>query len=358
MGVRLRGERCRVARRGADRLARTAAFGRLVSAARLDPVELGGVKVALLAAGACLECARHVPARLLDVAQPVAGQAQPVVELVVVFGAGEFARVAYTVFAILTITAFLAYGATGMGKFGSVYLHLAADPVLNQHLCAALIIGITGIYVVMLGRVLRAQGLLRGGLPWRQHLQARELTAFALPMFGSDMVLFLRNTFVVVLLQHFKDAVTVASFQAVAPVARLTLVVRESFVYLFVPTAARLHARGDRRGVEDLYCQTTMWVTLLSFPVFIVTFALAGPVTVLLFGSRYADSGPILALVSVGHFLNAASGTSLASACAGTYPPRKVPNGVSNASAVTSSKNRPYALRCASCALKRSAVRK
>ncbi|MCX6374684.1 MAG: hypothetical protein NTU88_01365 [Armatimonadetes bacterium] len=59
--------------------------------------------------------------------------------------AGEAACASYTLYAVLTITAFLAYGATGMGKFGSVYLPF------NEHVCAALIIGITGIYVVMGG---------------------------------------------------------------------------------------------------------------------------------------------------------------------------------------------------------------
>ncbi len=56
--------------------------------------------------------------------------------------AGEAARASYTLYAVLTITAFLAYGATGMGKFGSVYLPF------SDHVCAALIIGITGIYVI------------------------------------------------------------------------------------------------------------------------------------------------------------------------------------------------------------------
>ncbi|MDI6827981.1 MAG: hypothetical protein QME62_05805, partial [Armatimonadota bacterium] len=56
--------------------------------------------------------------------------------------AGEAARASYTLYAVLTITAFLAYGATGMGKFGSVYLPF------SEHVCAALIIGITGIYVI------------------------------------------------------------------------------------------------------------------------------------------------------------------------------------------------------------------
>lgn len=59
--------------------------------------------------------------------------------------AGELARLAYTIYAVLTITAFLAYGSEGMGKFGSVYLNM------DEHTCAALIIGITGIYVIVGG---------------------------------------------------------------------------------------------------------------------------------------------------------------------------------------------------------------
>ncbi|MDO8587496.1 MAG: hypothetical protein Q7T82_10705 [Armatimonadota bacterium] len=59
--------------------------------------------------------------------------------------AGEVARGSYTLYAVLTITAFLAFGAVGMGKFGSVYLPF------SEHVCAALIIGITGIYVIVGG---------------------------------------------------------------------------------------------------------------------------------------------------------------------------------------------------------------
>ncbi len=59
--------------------------------------------------------------------------------------AGESARLAYTIYAVLTITAFLAYGSVGMGKFGSVYLNLP------EGTCALLIIGLTGFYVVLGG---------------------------------------------------------------------------------------------------------------------------------------------------------------------------------------------------------------
>lgn len=67
------------------------------------------------------------------------------------FGAGrggEVARLAYTLYAVLTITAFLAYGAVGMGKFGHVFL-----PTLSVHHCAAWILSLTGIYVVVGGLI-------------------------------------------------------------------------------------------------------------------------------------------------------------------------------------------------------------
>lgn len=56
--------------------------------------------------------------------------------------AGDIARLSYTLFAILTIAALLGYGAIGMGKFGSIFLPF------SPNVCALLILGITGVYVV------------------------------------------------------------------------------------------------------------------------------------------------------------------------------------------------------------------
>src|SRR6478672_6728860 len=56
--------------------------------------------------------------------------------------AGDTARLSYTLFAILTITALLGYGAIGMGKFGAIFLPF------SPFVCAVLILGVTGIYVV------------------------------------------------------------------------------------------------------------------------------------------------------------------------------------------------------------------
>jgi O-antigen/teichoic acid export membrane protein len=57
-----------------------------------------------------------------------------------------------------------------------------------------------------------------------------------------------------------------------------------------------------------LYWTTAIWITVLSFPIFVVTFSLAQPVTVLLFGTRYEGSSAILAILSLAYFCNAALG--------------------------------------------------
>jgi Na+/proline symporter len=71
------------------------------------------------------------------------------------FGAGrqgDLARLSYTIYAILTISAFLGYTAVGMGKFGAEFIPLPInDPAVKERCCAALIIGITGLYVVVGG---------------------------------------------------------------------------------------------------------------------------------------------------------------------------------------------------------------
>ena len=59
--------------------------------------------------------------------------------------AGDIARLSYTLFAILTISALLGYSAIGMGKFGSIFLPFS--PIV----CAILILGITGLYVILGG---------------------------------------------------------------------------------------------------------------------------------------------------------------------------------------------------------------
>jgi len=74
---------------------------------------------------------------------------------------------------------------------------------------------------------------------------------------------------------------------------------------LYMPAAARLFANGDREGLGHLYWRTSTWVAVLAFPVFVATFAFARPLTIALYGGRYADAAAVLAVLSAGCYFEA-----------------------------------------------------
>lgn len=168
------------------------------------------------------------------------------------------------------------------------------------------------VYVAILLRVWRKRGLLQYLHPRRLRLNGRELFGFSLPLLFADLALVMRGSVVVIILEYLHSTTAVAEFRAVLPVAGLNLVVYEAFMLLFVPLASRMFARGEQDKINELYWKTSLWIAVLTFPVFAVTAALAEPVTVLLFGERYAGIGLVLAVLAVGHYFHAALGFNVA----------------------------------------------
>jgi O-antigen/teichoic acid export membrane protein len=174
--------------------------------------------------------------------------------------------------------------------------------------------GLIGIalYIVLLVRQWRRQGLLHHLRPGAFTLPVREVFGFSLPMLSTELSVAFRASFVLILLEYFRNPLAVGEYRAVVPLAGLNMVVFQAFGFLFVPLAARLHARGDVRGVGELYWLTSLWIAILTFPVFVITCFLAPAITVLLFGERYAQSATLLAILAVGHYFNAALGFNAA----------------------------------------------
>ena len=165
-----------------------------------------------------------------------------------------------------------------------------------------------GVYVTILVRAWRDQGVLRHLRPRALKLPVREIIAFSAPLVFSEMLVALPRMLAVVILEYSHSTSAVAEYRAVLPIAHLNSVVLSSFGTLYVPLAARLFAREDREGLNGLYWQTATWISVLTFPVFVVTFGLAKPITVLLFGPTYASSAPLLAIMAIGTYFNAAMG--------------------------------------------------
>jgi O-antigen/teichoic acid export membrane protein len=136
------------------------------------------------------------------------------------------------------------------------------------------------------------------------------MLGFAASLLTAELVFLFYGSFITLILQYFHGANEVAGFQAARPFAKLNDVVLATFVHLFVPALARFHARGDREGIEHLHGQTCVWITVLSFPLFAVTFGMADTLAVWVLGGSYADVGGLLAWMAFGFFVHAALGSN------------------------------------------------
>ena len=164
------------------------------------------------------------------------------------------------------------------------------------------------LYSGVLLRLFRRVGLAGHFRLKTLQLPVREIFSFTIPVLTSDLLVIVMHSVDVLLLGYYHDSSEVAFFRVVLPAAHLNTIVMSSFALLFTPSAARLFAKNDYSGINHLYWRTAVWIAVLSFPVFVVTFSTAQALTVLLYGERYAQSGVILALLSLGYYFNAALG--------------------------------------------------
>jgi O-antigen/teichoic acid export membrane protein len=169
--------------------------------------------------------------------------------------------------------------------------------------------GVVGIVVCLrlTLRELRVHGVLplpvkEWRVPWRP------LFRFSLPLISSDLVFIALTlvTTVVLMMTHGEQGV--AAMRAVAPAAALNTLVSQSFSLLFMPAAMRLHARDDTASMRQHYWQAAAWVSVLSFPIFALTFGVAPDFVPLLLGAEYAESARLLAVLAVGHYLGVCVG--------------------------------------------------
>jgi O-antigen/teichoic acid export membrane protein len=164
------------------------------------------------------------------------------------------------------------------------------------------------VYVVLIGRLFQRRGLWQYLKPRGLTFPVREMLSFTVPLLTTDLVYVVLNASDAVLLEWFRGTADVAAFRVVIPAAGLNQLVFSSFTLLFVPAASRLFARRDEAGVRELYWQTAIWMSVISFPLFAATFSLADTVTRTLYGERYADSAPYLAMLSFAYYFNTVLG--------------------------------------------------
>jgi O-antigen/teichoic acid export membrane protein len=165
-----------------------------------------------------------------------------------------------------------------------------------------------GLFLLLLQRLFHRIGLM-AHFSWRTlELPWLEVARFCGPVLVGSFVAAAIGQFPAVVLGDNGGNSQVAIFRAVMPFAVLNLGVMFTFGTLFTPSASRLLARHETAKVRDLYWQSAIWVAVLTFPILAVTTAYAAPFTAVTLGERYRASGEILAILSLGFYINAAFG--------------------------------------------------
>lgn len=177
-----------------------------------------------------------------------------------------------------------------------------------------LLSGVVGIayYGWSVARQMRKRGLLKWELFRGVQLPVRRVLGYTTPVMAADWCSVYMITAGPLLLGYFADMNAVALYQVVVPAAALNTVVYQSFGMLFEPSASRLSAKGAPAALNHHYWRSAVWVSVLTFPFFAVSFTAAVPLTVLLFGERYVAAAPILSLLAAGQFIDSAAGFNAA----------------------------------------------
>ena len=198
-------------------------------------------------------------------------------------------------------------------KLGAVITVLLTQGSVESLAIGYLVAGIVGVaaYVLLLKRVIGNSGMPRGEGAFKLRVPFREVYAYCIPLLSTDFLLVLKTELVIIVLESARGTSEVAEFQAVFPLAALNLLIMQSLRFLYTPLASRLFARNDTAGIQELYSQTTAWITIVTFPIFATCVFLSGPVTEALFGMRYSDASTVLTILAVGFYFNSALGFNL-----------------------------------------------
>lgn len=135
------------------------------------------------------------------------------------------------------------------------------------------------------------------------------LIQFSLPLMISSSVFILLSYFDRLMIGFFLPSRTVATYEIAVTIAGLLAIFRSSFGFLLYPKISEKLSRGEHDSVGELYKQATKWILLFSTPAFAVM-VIRPDLLISVFGSQYSPEqiSPILAILSVGLFINAVVG--------------------------------------------------
>jgi O-antigen/teichoic acid export membrane protein len=140
-----------------------------------------------------------------------------------------------------------------------------------------------------------------------ESIRFRDLFLTAMPMYGSAIADVVMTFSDVLILGMFATAADVGIYTAAARTALLTRFLLLANSSVAAPRFAALHAAKDTEGVARLAVRSTLLTTVSSVPLLLIFIAF--PEQILsLFGPQFEAGAQALIILSIGQFVNAATG--------------------------------------------------
>lgn len=137
--------------------------------------------------------------------------------------------------------------------------------------------------------------------------EQRRLLRYSAPLAVSTLVTFFLMWTDTLFLGGYQDAEIVGVYSVAVRLAVVGGVILVSFSTIFAPLASDFFNRGQKDRLQSLLQSTNKWVLCLSLPVFAALIIIPGQILGIL-GSSYVAADVALAILAVGHLVNAAAG--------------------------------------------------
>ena len=178
---------------------------------------------------------------------------------------------------------------------------------LRDASAAATIYLAANVLVCLCAYVLWRRTVPPAGSSASDSMKYRNLLGTAMPMYGSAVADVVMTFSDVLILGMFATATDVGIYTAAARTALLTRFLLLANSAVAAPRFAALHAAKDTAGVARLALRSTLLTTVSSVPLLLMFVLFPGPI-LSLFGPQFEAGAQVLIILSIGQFVNAATG--------------------------------------------------
>ena len=172
---------------------------------------------------------------------------------------------------------------------------------------AAVIYLVATIFVFLMSHFLWRRTIPPKNNSTTEPVKFRDLFGTAMPMYGAAMADVVMTFSDVLILGIFATAADVGIYTAAARTALLTRFLLLANSSVAAPRFAALHAANDKEGVARLAVRSTLLTTFSSVPLLLL-FIVFPEKVLSLFGSQFEAGAQVLIILTIGQFVNAATG--------------------------------------------------